>query len=87
MAHVSHCRYRKVDPKKIADKPTPTEFVQYILDSAKTVGPYGMDNHIKPMWTACPFCSVQFDVVGHLEDYDLDNDYILTRMNLSVSMT
>jgi hypothetical protein len=77
-------RYRGIDPKSTGDAPTPTEFVQYIIDQAETVGPYRLDNHIKPMWTACPFCLVQFDVIGHIEEFDLDSLFILENMNLTV---
>ena len=40
-------RYRNIDPRNSTEKPTPTEFVQFILDSAKVLGAQNLDNHIK----------------------------------------
>ena len=47
-------------------------------------GPEELDNHIKPIWTSCPFCSVEFDVVGHLEEFDKDSAFIHVAMDLMV---
>ena len=57
-----------------AEKPTPEEFIKYIIKTAKSIGPYALDNHIKPIWASCPFCSVEFDIVGHLEDFSKDSN-------------
>ena len=74
-----------MDPKvHKAEKPTPKEFIQYIVDSSKTKGPYALDNHIKPIWASCPFCSMEFDVIGHLEQSDKDSAFIHVTMDLMV---
>ena len=78
-------KYRGIKPETNKDMPTPEEFVRYIIDSAETTGAYYLDNHIKPIWTSCPFCSVQFDVVGHLETFDEDSSFIHDEMELKVS--
>ena len=77
-------KYRGIKPKRNKDKPTPLEFVQYIIDSADTLGAYHLDNHIKPIWTSCPLCSVQFDVIGHLETFDEDSSFVYDEMKLRV---
>ena len=77
-------KYRGVKPKRNKDKPSPEEFVRYIIDSAETLGAYRLDNHIKPIWTSCPLCSIQFDVVGHLESFDEDSSFIHDKMKLKV---
>ena len=77
-------KYRGIKAERNKDKPTPEEFVRYIMDSAETLGAYNLDNHLKPFWTSCPLCSVQFDVVGHLEDFDEDSSFIHDKMNLAV---
>ena len=77
-------RYRNIDPNKTTDKPTPTEFVQFILDSARIQGPLNLDNHIKPMWASCPFCSVEFDVIGRLENFDKYVQFIFITMGITV---
>ena len=77
-------KYRGVKPERNKDKPSPEEFVRYIIDSAETLGAYRLDNHIKPIWTSCPLCSIQFDVVGHLESFDEDSSFIHDKMKLKV---
>ena len=76
-------RYRHFEDTN--DKPTPEEFVRYIIEKAAEIGPQNLDNHIKPMWASCPTCSIKFDLVGHLESYDEDASFIFNKMNLSVS--
>ena len=39
---------------------------------------------LKPMWAACPFCSVEFDVIGHLENFEKDAAFIFITMGLVV---
>ena len=39
---------------------------------------------LKPMWAACPFCSVEFDVIGHLENFEKDAAFIFITMGLMV---
>ena len=79
-------KYRGIKAEKNMDKPTPEEFVRYIIDSAEEKGAYQLDNHIKPIWTSCPLCSVQFDIVGHLENFDEDSAFIHDEMKLAVSL-
>ena len=69
-----------------AEKPTPEEFIKYIIKTAKSIGPYALDNHIKPIWASCPFCSVEFDIVGHLEDFSKDSAFIHVNMDLMVRL-
>ena len=47
MSSKLYFRYRNINPRNSTEKPTPTEFVQFILDSAKVVGAQNVDNHIK----------------------------------------
>ena len=76
--------YRNVDPDEIFDSPSPTEFVQYILDSAEKYGPHNLDNHIKPMWAACPFCAIEFDIIGKLESRDKEATLISEKLQFPV---
>ena len=76
-----------MDPKlHKVEKPTPEEFIKYIIKTAKSIGPYALDNHIKPIWASCPFCSVEFDIVGHLEDFSKDSAFIHVNMDLMVRL-
>ena len=80
------CRYRNIDPKSSKDKPTPTEFVQFILDSAEAHGPLDLDSHIKPIWASCPFCAIDFDIIGKLEDYEEDENFVVQKLNLDIRL-
>lgn len=60
--------------------------MKYIVESAKEKGPHSLDDHIKPMWTICPFCQVGFDVIGTLEEFDEDIDFIARSLNLKVDI-
>merc|ERR1719219_441433 len=62
------------------EAPTPSEFVQYILDSADTLGSHHLDPHIRPIWASCPFCTIDFDIIGHLEDRDSDALFIANKL-------
>ena len=77
--------YRNVDPKSTGDAPTPSEFVRYILDSAKKYGPHNLDNHIKPLWASCPFCAIDFDIIGRIESRVKEATLISKRLNFPVS--
>lgn len=78
--------YRTKNLKSIPkEKPTPEEFVRYIVETGRSRGPYQLDNHIKPIWTACPFCSVDFDIIGHLETFDKDSTFVTINMDLAVN--
>ena len=77
--------YRNIDPKSTGDAPTPSEFVRYILDSAKKYGPHNLDNHIKPLWASCPFCAIDFDIIGRIESRVKEATLISKRLNFPVS--
>ena len=76
--------YRSIDPKEISDSPSPTEFVRYILDSAQKHGPQNLNAHIKPMWASCPFCAIDFDIIGKLESREKEVSLISERLNFPV---
>jgi hypothetical protein len=61
------------------------EFIRYVLDEANNSFDT-MNWHVKPLWTACPFCAFRFDVIGHLEDADEDTRFIVESLNLTVSI-
>ena len=65
------------------ESPTPTEFVQYIIDTSQKIGSENMDNHIRPLWSSCPFCAIDFDIIGQLEDYEEDEKFIVEKLNLN----
>ena len=79
-------RYRGIDPTKTNESPTPTEFAQYIVDSSQKIGAENLDNHIRPLWSSCPFCAIEFDIIGQLEDYEEDERFIIEKLDLDLPL-
>ena len=40
-----------------------------------------MDNHIRPLWSSCPFCAIDFDIIGQLEDYQEVEKFIVEKLD------
>ena len=36
-------------------------------------------------WGCCPFCTLDFDIIGHLETFKADMDFIIKAMHWEVS--
>ena len=45
-----------------------------------------MDNHIRPLWSSCPFCAIDFDIIGQLEDYEEDEKFIVEKLDLDLPL-
>ena len=75
----------EIDPSTSNENPSPVEFARYIVEQSQTFGAEHLDNHIRPMWSSCPFCKVDFDVIGHLEDFDSDAGFIIDNLKLNIS--
>lgn len=58
--------------------------MQYILDRAATRGMLRVDLHWRPIWAACPFCLVDFDVVGRMDTFDQDSDIVVKLLGVEV---
>ena len=50
------------------------------------MGAENLDNHIRPIWASCPFCLIDFDIIGHLEDYEEDERFIVQKLDLDIPM-
>lgn len=61
------------DPKSC---PTPEEMVKFTLKEMNRVTAVGLDPHWVPQWATCPFCRINFDLVGKLETFDEDLDIL-----------
>ena len=64
----------------------PTEFVKYIVDSSQRIGAENLDSHIRPLWSSCPFCAIDFDIIGQLEDYEEDEKFIVEKLDLNLPL-
>ena len=76
--------FRQENPYPTNVNPTPEEFVKYILQKVELNGILSLHDHIRPLWTLCPFCSLRFDVIGHLENFTQDSTFIFENMNIDV---
>ena len=65
-----------------ADPPWPTEseFVDYIIDSFYDNDEDDLNAHWRPQYKLCPFCSHDFDVVGKMETFQEDKEFILRKI-------
>merc|ERR1712117_906622 len=59
-------------------------YVDYVLDSPNCYEVISdkCNEHIRPFNHKCNYCGIEFDVIGHMEDYEEDMLYISTKLNL-----
>ena len=65
--------------------PTPLEFASFIIDESQRIGIEYVDIHFRPQWFSCPFCSLDFDIIGTHDDFESDFDFFITEFGLKVS--
>ena len=65
--------------------PTPLEFATFIVDESKRIGIEYLDIHFRPQWFSCPFCALEFDMIGSSEDFESDFDFFVKEHGLKVS--
>ena len=78
--------YRNIDPKKSNEYPSPKEFVSYLLEQAKLTGPLKFNRHWRPQYALCPFCSLEFDYIGSVENMNKDVDYLSGLLGFKVGL-
>ena len=61
-----------------------SDFAHFLEDWSKIEKKSKIKPPLKPMWAACPFCSVEFDVIGHMENFEKDAAFIFITMGLMV---
>ena len=79
-------KFRNLDPKKSNDYPSPKEFVTYLLEQAKQYGPLSFNRHWRPQYALCPFCSLNFDYIGTVEDMNTHVDYLADLLGFKVNI-
>ena len=69
-----HCLFRTAFTATYCRPHSPTipEFVQYLIDFSNENGAINLNRHFAPQYTLCPFCFIDFDVIGHLEEAKVD---------------
>ena len=65
--------------------PTPADFVAFILSQAEAEGGLNVNVHFVPQWSLCPFCTIDFDFVGKVEDFEAESNYVIQRLKLGVN--
>lgn len=63
------------------DYPTPLEFSLHVLADAEKYGIENINPHWQSQWGCCPFCTLEFDIIGHLETFQTDMDFVTDAMN------
>ena len=63
---------------------TPKIFVKYLLEEVRKHGPLFLNSHLRPQYAACPFCSLNFDYIGELEDMDIHVTYLAEHLGFPV---
>ena len=66
--------------------PTPLEFANFIVDESKRIGIEYLDIHFRPQWFSCPFCALEFDMIGSSEDFESDFDFFVKEHGLKVQV-
>ena len=69
-------KYPGLNKKRNNDYPSPKAFATYLLDTAKQYGPLSFDVHWRPQYALCPFCSLDFDYIGDIEDMNNHVNYL-----------
>ena len=71
-------------PRNSNGYPTPKMLVNYLLDEAKQHGPIFLNAHFRPQYATCPFCVLNFDYIGEIEDMDTHVNYLSERFGFPV---
>ena len=70
---------------KPKDYLTPREFVQYHIELAHTEGPLNFNVHVKPQYAMCPFCALEFDYVGEVQNMSKQIEFLSDILGFKVS--
>ena len=76
--------YRNLNPNNSSELPTPVMFVTYLLDTVKEHCPLELDRHWRPQYCLCPFCSMDFDYIGEIQDMDTHVEYLSNLLEFPV---
>ena len=62
-------------------------FAKYLVETVKHSGIDSLDPHWRPQTSLCPFCADNFDVVGKMETFEEDRDFLLEVLKVKHSKT
>ena len=72
------------NPKKSNDFPSPKQFVTYLIHQVEIYGPLSLNRHWRPQYAICPFCGLNFDYIGTVEDMNTHVDYLADLLGFKV---
>ena len=63
---------------------SPEYFIRYVIEENKKHEKFqNINEHWRPQTSNCPFCDLNFTVIGHYETIHEDTAYILLKSNLT----
>ena len=62
--------------------PTPVEYVDYIITEVRTQGMNHVAGLFKLQSESCPFCLLDYDVVGRMETFKEDVEYVMEELGI-----
>ena len=74
----------QLHPRNSNGYPTPKMLVNYLLDESKQHGQICLNAHFRPQYATCPFCVLNFDYIGEIEDMDTHVNYLSERFGFPV---
>ena len=77
-------KYRQLHLKNRHEILTPKMFVNYLLAEAKQHGPLFLNSIYRPQYAICPFCSLNFNYIGEIEDMDTHMKLLAERFGFPV---
>ena len=55
-----------------------------VLISSEDIKIEYLDIHFRPQWFSCPFCAMDFDMIGSAEEFEEDFEFFIREFNLQV---
>lgn len=62
--------------------PTPVEYVDYLISEVLPKGIAHAPGLFKPQVEVCPFCLLDYDVVGRMESFKEDSEYVMEELRI-----
>ena len=62
--------------------PTPVEYVDYIISEVRTQSMNHVAGLFKLQSEGCPFCLLDYDVIGRMETFKEDVEYVMEELRI-----
>lgn len=54
------------------------------MSDASANGFLNVNVHFVPQWSLCPFCDLDFEFIGKVEDFETESNFVIQHLNLQV---